>query len=55
MPQQAGSGMNVEKFTKVSAAVSDLAHPCTSNKRAARGKYAIYTHDDRATTGKYAC
>lgn len=54
MPQQTESGMNVEEFGNVSAAVSDLTDPSTSKKRAARGKYTIYTDEDRATIGKYA-
>ena len=54
-PQQAESGMNVEQFRNVSSAVSDLADPRTSNKRAARGKYTVYTDEDQATIGKYAC
>ena len=47
--------MNVEEFRNVSVAVSDLADPRTSNKRAARGKYTVYTDEDHATIGKYAC
>ena len=54
MPQQTESGMNVEEFGNVSAAVSDLTDPSTSKKRAARGKYTIYTDEDRATIGKCA-
>lgn len=49
MPQQTVSGMNIEEFRNVSAAVSDLADPSNSNKRAAGEKYTVYTDEDRAS------
>ena len=54
MPGQMESGMNMEEYGNVSAVASDLADPETSGKRKSRGKYTVYTKEDRATIGKYA-
>lgn len=55
-PQLHETDLSVEEHTNVLSAVSDLADPCSSSssKRQKRGKYAIYTDEDRAKIGKYA-
>lgn len=55
-PELHETDLGVEEHTNVLLAVSDLADPCSSSsiKRKNRGKYAIYTDEDRAKIGKYA-
>ena len=47
--------LSMEEHTSVLSAVAVLADPCNpSPKRKKRGKYTIYTDQDRAKIGKYA-
>ncbi len=55
MPSQTECGLSVEEHEKVSAVVTRLAEPnISSQKRQPRGKYIIYSKEDRAAIGKYA-
>ncbi len=55
MPSQAECGLSVEEHEKVSAVVTRLAEPTiSSQKRQPRGKYIIYSKEDRAAIGKCA-
>ncbi len=51
LPQHSESGSSVAEHANVTAAVSELANPYKKQKR---GKYAVYTDEDRAQIGKYA-
>ena len=55
LPQQNESGLNIEEYRNVSTVVSTLSNPhTTTGKSKRRGKYTVYTDEDRARIGRYA-
>lgn len=54
LPQQDESGLNNEEYRNVSTVVATLSDPTGPVKRKRRGKYTVYTDEDRAKIGRYA-
>ncbi len=53
IPQQDESGLNIEEYGNVSSVLTGLSNPAAVKSKS-RGKYTVYTDEDRARIGRYA-